>query len=65
VDDEELAAGLRCVSAPVFDHTDRAFYAVSVSGPAMRMTPERIETMLPLVTETCGRLSEKLGASRK
>ncbi len=65
VDDEELAAGLRCVSAPVFDHTDRAFYAVSVSGPAMRMTPERIKTMLPLVTETCGRLSEKLGASRK
>ncbi|MGD8367709.1 MAG: IclR family transcriptional regulator [Desulfobacterales bacterium] len=64
VDDEELAPGLRCLSAPVFDHTNRAFYAVSVSGPAMRMTPERIEKMHPLVTRTCQRLSEKLGATR-
>ncbi len=63
VDDEELAPGLRCVSAPVFNHTDRAFYALSVSGPSMRMTPERIETIHPVVTRTCRRLSEKLGCS--
>jgi len=61
VDDEELAPGLRCVAAPVFDHTGRANYAVSVSGPSMRMTGERIETIQPLLRSVCAKLSEQLG----
>jgi DNA-binding IclR family transcriptional regulator len=61
VDNEELASGLRCVAAPVFDHNGRATYAVSVSGPVMRMTMKRIETIHPVVRQTCRRLSERLG----
>ena len=61
VDDEELSAGLRCVAAPVFDHTGRAAYAISVSGPSLRMTPKRIEDIHPLVQKICRQLSQQLG----
>ena len=63
LDDEELVTGLRCVASPVFDHTEKAMYAVSVSGPATRMTPERIESIHPQLTDICRQLSEKLGYS--
>ncbi len=64
LDDEELSSGLRCVAAPVFDHTGRAGYALSVSGPVTRMTMERIETIHPVVRQTCRRLSERLGSAQ-
>ncbi|MCG8637776.1 MAG: IclR family transcriptional regulator [Desulfobacterales bacterium] len=44
VDDEEWCLGLRCVSIPVFNN-DPPSYAISVSGPASRMTPEKIEIL--------------------
>ena len=61
VDDEELAPGLRCAAAPVFDHTGRANYAISVSGPSMRMTSQRIEIIQPRLRTVCAKLSEQLG----
>ena len=61
VDDQEMSAGLRCVAAPVFDHTGRAAYAISVSGPSLRMTPKRIEDIHPLVQKKCRQLSQQLG----
>ncbi len=61
VDDEELAPGLRCTAAPVFDHTARVRYAISVSGPTMRMSPERMETIPPRLRDVCRRLSQSLG----
>lgn len=44
VDDEEWCLGLRCVSIPVFNQ-DHPSYAISVSGPASRMTPEKIDML--------------------
>lgn len=61
VDDEELAPGLRCMGAPLFDHTGRVRYAISVSGPAMRMSAERLETIHPVLRDVCRRLSQSLG----
>ena len=61
LDDEELSPGLRCVAAPVFNHTGRAQYAISVSGPITRMTPRNIDKIAPRVKAVCARLSEKLG----
>jgi len=63
VDNEELAPGLRCVAAPVFDHTGRARYAVSVSGPAVRMTFERIEQIQTQLASICDKISARLGHS--
>jgi len=42
-DREELAIGLRCVSAPILDGNNYPNFAISVSGVAMRMSDERIE----------------------
>ncbi|MCG6894199.1 MAG: IclR family transcriptional regulator [Desulfobacteraceae bacterium] len=63
VDDEEMASGLRCVAAPVFDHTGGCRYAISVSGPSFRLTPERIETIQPRLRDICRRISGKLGST--
>ena len=59
-DDEELAYGLRCIAAPVFDHNDRPSYAISLSGPSMRMTDDRVRAMQPKIQQVCRRLSQKL-----
>jgi IclR family acetate operon transcriptional repressor len=61
VDNEEAVDGLRCVAAPLFDHTGRAVAAFSVAGPATRLTPERILEIVPLVCETSREISCRLG----
>jgi DNA-binding IclR family transcriptional regulator len=60
VDDEELSLGLRCVAAPVFDHTGHVRYALSVSAPSSRMTRETIEKVQQKLRDVCQRLSAKL-----
>jgi DNA-binding IclR family transcriptional regulator len=61
VDNEEAVEGLRCVAAPVFDHTGRVVAAFSVAGPATRLTPKRILEIVPLVCETSREVSFRLG----
>ena len=61
VDDEEAVEGLRCVAAPIFDHTDRVVAAFSVAGPATRLTAERVPEIARLVCETSRKISFRLG----
>ena len=37
VDDEEIEEGLRCIGAPVRDHSGRVVAAVSIAGPSSRL----------------------------
>lgn len=46
LDDEENIEGLCCVAMPVTDADGAVLGAVSLSGPASRMTPDRIEDEL-------------------
>jgi len=62
VDNEELSPGLHCVAAPVFDHTTRARYAISISGPTSRMTMERIDEMQEELRRICAKLSSSMGS---
>ena len=62
VDDEELSLGLRCVGAPIFDHRGTASYALSVSGPSLRMTPKKIKAIQARLVPICLELSRKIGA---
>lgn len=41
IDNEELALGLYCMGAPIFDFSGYPAYALSVSGPAMRVKAEK------------------------
>jgi DNA-binding IclR family transcriptional regulator len=62
VDDEELSVGLRCVAAPIFDYNGLASYALSVAGPAVRLSMERIERIQPQLRKFCKEISAKLGS---
>lgn len=62
VSDEELAIGLRGVSAPIRDHTQRAVAAINVSGPVSTISRERLEQQIrPAVVETAHQISLALG----
>ena len=45
VDNEEYDEGLRCVGAPIVDHSGRVVAAIGIGGPVTRVTPERIELL--------------------
>ena len=61
-DMEEFEIGLRCIAAPVRDYTRKVIGAVSVSGPAHRMSDERIEQSIGAEVVRSGRdLSSRLG----
>ena len=62
IDNEELDIGVRCVAAPIRDYTRRIIGAVSLSGPSMRFTDERMEKeLIPLVRKAADEISMKLG----
>ena len=61
VDNEEMEAGVRCVAALIFDHRQEAVAAVSISGAAMRITPERIENLGKQVKQRALDISRDLG----
>lgn len=60
IDNEELVSGLKCVAAPVFDHTGSVLYSISVAGPAMRLTKKRTVDIQEKLKKICQELSRKL-----
>lgn len=60
-DDEENNVGLTCVAAPIFDHRGKARYAISVSGPTVRMNDEKIEEIVRVVKDAAQEISMRLG----
>ncbi|MCG8686208.1 MAG: IclR family transcriptional regulator [Desulfobacterales bacterium] len=61
IDDEEMTVGLRCIAAPIFDHNSYPKYALSISGPSMRLTHRMIEDIKPLILEASNELSRMMG----
>ncbi len=60
--DEELAVGLRAVSAPIRDSTQRAIAAVNVTGQLQHMGYDRIENeIIPSLLDTVRNISISLG----
>ena len=60
-DNEELVGMLFCVAAPIFDHTKMVRYAVSISGPTSRMTPDKIEKIKSNLKAVVHRISLHVG----
>ncbi len=57
----EQEEGVSCIAAPARDFSGRVVAAISISGPWIRITPERVPTLVPLVQEACIKLSLALG----
>jgi DNA-binding IclR family transcriptional regulator len=57
----EYSTEVRCVAAPVVDHTGRAVAAVSVTMAAERFLPERVAQVAPALIDTVRRVSGRLG----
>ena len=64
VDDEEFDLGVRCIAVPVFDFRGKAVGAIGISGPATRMTAERMPELTAIVVEIGKALSERMTFSR-
>ena len=61
VDDEEFEEGLRCVSAPIFDHRDHVVASLSMAAPVFRLRKERVPQVARLVVAAANALSDDLG----
>jgi DNA-binding IclR family transcriptional regulator/sugar lactone lactonase YvrE len=62
-DDEEIVEGVRCVGAPILDAEGRVAGAVSIAGPAWRMTRERLDLLGPEVAASGRRIGAGLRLS--
>ena len=61
IDDEELSIGLRCVGAPLFNHNGQVHYAISISGPSIRMGSKKVGEMQRELKKICQKLSRIMG----
>jgi IclR family KDG regulon transcriptional repressor len=62
IDDEENERGIRCIAAPIYNEAGKAVAAVSISGPAFRVTKKMVqETLKKEVMETASKISQRLG----
>ncbi len=61
VDDQEFEDGVRCVAAPVRDHSGRVVAALSVSAPAGRLPRGRVPSLAEQVVAAARRVSRELG----
>ena len=62
MDDGEQEIGVRCVAVPVLGAASRL--AVSVSGPAPRMTPDVVERAVPLLRQAAEDFAVELSVPR-
>lgn len=61
VDDEESEKGIRCVGGPIFDHAGSAKAAFSISGPAHRLTEDKMAEIKKTVVEYSRKISKAFG----
>jgi IclR family acetate operon transcriptional repressor len=62
IDDVENEEGVRCVAAPIRDHTGAVVAGLSVSAPAYRFSTEDVHRLAPDVLRATAELSRRLGA---
>lgn len=61
IDDVESEEGIRCVAAPIFSLDGPAFAAVSISGPAYRLSIPKLIELSELVIKAANDISRQVG----
>ena len=63
LDNEENELGVRCIAVSINNFTGGSDYAISISAPTSRMSDERIQELVPLITGVSQKLSAEMGYS--
>ena len=61
---EELRDGIHCIGVPIRDHTDKVAAAISISGPTVRLTKQKMEELKGPLIETAAKISRKIGSTK-
>jgi DNA-binding IclR family transcriptional regulator len=61
VDNEEHIEGIRCVAAPVRDHSGKVCAALCIVGPKSRFSPSRLRELRVPLLDVANKLSVQLG----
>lgn len=64
IDDEEIVPGVRCCGAPIVSADGQVRGAISVAGPAFRLTMERVALLGPEVAEAARRIGAQLSSAQ-
>jgi IclR family KDG regulon transcriptional repressor len=60
-DNEEFEEGLRCLAAPIRDHTEAVVASLGIAGPAARLDSAKLPGLVKLVQEAAEAVSAALG----
>ncbi|MBM3801226.1 MAG: IclR family transcriptional regulator [Acidimicrobiia bacterium] len=61
IDDEETYHGVRCIAAPIRNHSNAVVASLSLSSSTQRITPANLTVFADLVRETAAQISARLG----
>ncbi|SFM19466.1 transcriptional regulator, IclR family [Gracilibacillus orientalis] len=62
IDEQEHEKGIRCIAAPIYDHDSKVVAAISIAGPADRVTMERVKgDLAQAMLDQSKHISAKLG----
>jgi IclR family acetate operon transcriptional repressor len=65
IDGEERNIGMRCIAAPVFNVFGEVVAGISVSGPTVRMSEDRIEQVAADVMKAAASLTKAIGGNNR
>ena len=63
IDDGESAPGVRCLAVAIRGADDRPLFALSLTGPDGRFTPERAEACVPEMLAVARELTTRFGGA--
>lgn len=61
IDNEERHLGMRCVAVPIFNEYSEPIGGISVSGPSVRVTPEKDDVFGPMVRDAAQEITDLTG----
>jgi IclR family KDG regulon transcriptional repressor len=63
LDLKELDLNLHCIATPICDYSNRTIAALSISGPSIRFTRAKIDTMIAPMLEISAAISHEMGCT--